>query len=371
MKCERARELFSEYLEGGADYALTATVRGHIGQCQSCGSEFELFRQTYELLDTLPQVEPPRDLRHEVVMRAARVQHAERWSAGAKSAWTINWDVLLGRLRPARAVAIACAGAVLAVILLGVPRSAYQIVLDRLTSGTEVAVNMKASERPGDAIEASPLSQLELGRRREWQARKLGRNTLWVTVKPTDDPALYQIRAAINYDALLVGEMTARIGAKVYLMPAGGSESLVDESVGTLYWQGNVLKDEPIQVPVIADESEGRAVLVVWDFRHRHFAQVVFLPAQRRVSPSDDVFRFSVSGGGLRSTGDLYAALDTIARGYGVPIIANAFLTEKPSMIDFGDETLDQVLIKALKPIELDWLSADGAIYVDREYDVP
>ena len=113
MNCERARELFSDYLEGGVDHAVAALVRGHLDQCSACTGDLDALKRTWSMLDMLPEVEPSVDFRHTVVMRAVRCQHEQ--SKSKQPRFTINWDAFLGRLAPARAIAIACTGAILAV----------------------------------------------------------------------------------------------------------------------------------------------------------------------------------------------------------------------------------------------------------------
>lgn len=83
------------------------------------------------------------------------------------------------------------------------------------------------------------------------------------------------------------------------------------------------------------------------------------------------MFDLSVGGGEFASGGDdLYSTLQTIAKDYGVPVIANAYLDKKPSVVSFGKASLEEALIQTLKPVGLDWLVADRAVHVDRQYDV-
>ena len=375
MNCERARELFSGYLEGGTDRGFAADLRGHLGQCESCSREFELFKQTWHLLGTLPEVEPPSNFRHDVIMRAACTQHEELQSA-RRSVFAVNWDLLLTRLVPARAVAIACAGAVLAVILLRVPPSAYEHFAGMFNP--RVDIESVESNRPANAIEASPLS-MESELKHEWQSRKLGRNTVWVTVSPKDNgngATVYRVMLSINKAALLPDETTQRIGARVYLLP-GNKFTVEDVKAAVPEWDGSILADSPVLVPVmpvIVAQSQGRVasvnLLVTWRFRHRDFAYIIFIPTQRMPS-SRDVFDFSMGGAGFaRGGSDLYSTLQTIAQDYGVPVIASAYLNRHLPVIRFGTEALDETLMQTLKPVGLDWLFADQAVYVDREYDV-
>ena len=372
MNCERARELFSDYLEGGVDHAVAALVRGHLDQCPACTGELDALKRTWSMLDMLPQVESPVDLRHTVVMRAARLQHEQTKSRQGR--FSINWDVFLGRLAPARAVAIACTGAILAVLLLWVPPSAYEHMASIFTPSATV-LNPVETPRLSNAIEASPLS-MEAERKQEWQSRKLGRNTVWVSVSPRENgegTTVYRVTLSVNEAALLADETTRRIGASVYVLPAN-KFSFDEVKLSEPEWTGNILTDSPVRVPVmLVDQSQGGPgsvnLLVTWRFRQREFADIIFIPSQR--TPRSDMFDLSVGGGEFNSGGDdLYSALQTIAKDYGVPVIANAYLDQKPSVVSFEKASIEEALIQTLKPVGLDWLVADRTVYVDRQYDV-
>ena len=375
MKCERAKELFSEYLEGGADHALTDTIRRHMGQCSSCAREFELFKQTRCMLEALPEAEPPMEFRHDVVMRVARMQHErERGTAGRILGF--SWESLLGGLRPARAVAIACAFAAFAIVLLTVPDSAYDYFAGVFNPGVRIVQSVEP-QQSANVVEASPLSKLESRRKHEWQARKLGRNTLWVALEcegNRDNTTLYRLMLSINPDALLPGDVTTRIGARIFLLPPNTFGDNVIESASAA-WQGNILAESPVIVPVIVDQSSSRTgsvnLLVAWRFRGRDFAKIIFLPTQKQAFSARNTFGFSIGDSGFSQAGTgLYPTLETVAQDYGVAVVANAYLPGNPSVLGLGEGDLDQALRKVLKPIGLDWLYADGAVYVDREYKV-
>ncbi|HET6455374.1 MAG TPA: zf-HC2 domain-containing protein [Armatimonadota bacterium] len=372
MNCERAKELFSEYLEGGVDHAVAALVRSHLDLCPACAGELNALKQTWSMLDAMPQVEPPCDFRHSVVMQAARLQHQEAKSR--QPGFVINWDAFLGRLAPARAIAIACLGAILAVLLLWVPPSAYEHVAGIFTPSATV-LNPIETPRPANAIEASPLS-MEAERKQEWQSRKLGRNMIWVSVSPRENgegTMIYRVTLSVNESALLPDETSQRIGASVYVLPAGRFS--VDEAkLSEPEWQGNVLVDSPVRVPVmLVDRAQGGPgsvnLLITWRFRQREFADIIIIPSKR--SSRNDVFDLSVNADEFAPVGDdLYSTLQTIAKDYGVPVITNAYLDQNPSVVSFGKASLEEALIQTLKPIGLDWLAADRSVYVDRQYDV-
>ncbi len=369
MKCERARELFSEYLEGSIDHALTATVRAHVDQCPGCEHELKMLSRTWDVIGSLPEVEPPPDFRHDVVMQVARIQH-ERAREAKQGTFGLSWDYLFGRLAPVRAIAVACAGALLAALLLRVPQGMYDYVVQRM--GGEQAIVGLAEERApaADAIEASTLYS---NVKRDWQSRVLGRNALWISVaanEVAEGRSVYEVTLSINQKAL-VDEITLRIGAQVYLLPPN-QFSLDGEHQPSLVWDGNVLADVPVVVPMIVDRSQGRSgsanLLVSYRFRKRDFAQIVLIPTGSRSSFPANAFGFPIDAGFRTAGNDLHAALQSLAQDYGMPIIANAQLNVKPSVVDLGSDSVEDALRKTLKPVGLTWAFIEKAVYVDREF---
>lgn len=372
MNCERARERFSEYLEGNLDLSTTALVRGHIEACDSCSREYNLFRQTWSSLGSLPEVSVPANLRHDVIMRMARMQH-ERRHGIRRSLPSLSWDLMFRHIIPARAVAVALTAAALALVLLGVPETTYDYVASRL-SPKAIAPSTDSGKASGSVgLEVSPFDE---NRRVEWQNRKLGRNTLWIKVDREENGSsmtLYRVSLSINHSALLDGDDTARIGAQVHLLPPGHFDPNGIYSAQAV-WDGNILRGPGVQIPVLIDQSQERGgtvgLLITWRFRDRNHSQVVFIPAQRRSSPSPSLgFPMSEVSSGA-SHEDVYTALRKISRDFGVPIIVNSHLAEKPPVLNAGGSSLDQALRNSLESISLDWLYSDRAVYVDRKYDV-
>jgi len=365
MNCERARELFSEYHEEGVDVALVAVVRGHLNQCPDCSREFEAFKHTWAVLDRLPEIEIPRGLRHDVVMRAARDQH-ERIALARGNA--LRWDAFIGRLVPMRGVAVAAAVAALALILLRIPESAYVHFTSMFSPKVEIGQTVKMSSDAGTSA-----LRMDSSRKQEWLTRKLSRNTVWISVTPRDNgdgSMVYRVMLTINTHAFLPDEAGRRIGAEVHLLPANRFD-YQGINAATSVWSGNILDNSPVLVPVIVDRTQGKEdtvnLLVTWNFQQREFGQIVMIPTQRTGRPGD-VFDFSAKGGFATSETGLYPSLQIVAQEYGVPVVANAYLTESPAAISSGRGDLNDALSQLLRSTELDWLVSDGVVYVDRQY---
>ncbi len=366
MKCERARELYSEYLEGSIDYALTATVRSHVDQCDGCKSELASFQRTWGLIGTLPEVEPPSSFRHDVVMRAARMQHEQRKSE-KQGFLGVKWDQVFGRLIPARAVAVACAGAILAAILLNLPAEVMTF-FDRGSEGVQVSGEL----RQPVSIQASPLN----AKKADWLNRIGNYNALWVSVESTDiseGSSYYDLVLRINNEALATG-VTNRIPAQVYILPAGVYR-LEPGSQRKPVWSGNVLGDKPLPlvVPGICN-AQGEPVpitlLVTYQFRKMQFAKIVFIPSRdTKVRPTDALGLASEASTTVRDR-SLFGVLQAISQEYDKTIIANGSLDKKPAVFDISGRDVEQALHKVLRsePVHLDWAFIDEAIYVDRPY---
>ena len=61
MNCLIAEEHFSAYLEDELDYQTIKDFETHLTDCESCSSEFALFRKSVNLLHQLPRIEPSSD----------------------------------------------------------------------------------------------------------------------------------------------------------------------------------------------------------------------------------------------------------------------------------------------------------------------
>lgn len=364
MKCERAKELFSEYLEGSIDYALTATVRAHIDQCDGCKGDLVSFRRTWDAIGALPEVEPPSSFRHDVVMRAARLQHEHR-KTEKQGFLGVTWDYLFGRLLPARAIAIACAGAVLAAVLLNLPQG----IFTQFSQESRVFDVPGEGLRPPSSIEASPLN----AKREDWLGRIGNYNALWVSVESaslSEGSSYYELVLTINNKALATG-VTNRIPAQVYILPAGVYR-LEPGSQRKPVWSGNVLGDAPLPltVPGITN-SQGEPVpitlLVTYQFRKMQFSKVVFIPSRETRQRSTDAFGLAQNGAQGRDR-SLFGVLQAVSQEYSTPIIANGSLDKKPSVVDIGSGDIGGALRKVLEPVDLDWAFIDKSVHVDRHY---
>lgn len=359
MKCERARELFSDYLEGGIDYALTETVRGHLDQCTACKHDFEGLKRTWVAMGALPEVEPPVDFRHNVIMQVARMQHEQ--TKDPRKAVRSGWSSLLQWLSPARAAAVAAG-------VLVVGAMAFRII--PITSSGGFSAGLAGSigrSTESTSRNGAPVPTALDDRKSEWQNRKLLRNTIWTQVQPGHDSSgatVYRVALSINNNALVSEDVVGRVPTEVRLVP-NGRFSMDGADAFPLVWRGAITLDQPVQVPVITDRGDAPGeplkLLAEWRVRRRQFAQLIILPSTKISTVSTSV----------DTSGQLYPTLEMISRDYRVPVIVNAQLKDTSASPVPGDGVLGDELRKCLQSTRLDWIFADSAVYVDQKYAVP
>lgn len=92
MKCDEAREYFSEYVEGIEDSARIP-VEAHLRDCGKCQAEIRGLEKMLGLLRKMPEVEPPRDFLVKLNARIDEIEDVGLFSKlskilGQKWAWS-------------------------------------------------------------------------------------------------------------------------------------------------------------------------------------------------------------------------------------------------------------------------------------------
>lgn len=104
MTCDRAKELFSELLEGTLDAGLRQNADRHLQSCPACEHEFDAFRSLYARLGGWPEVNAPDDLSEKIF------RHLDK----------ADWDRKQAKPAGRTIFRIAFAGAVAAVVVAGI-----------------------------------------------------------------------------------------------------------------------------------------------------------------------------------------------------------------------------------------------------------
>jgi len=94
MHCQDAQELYSDYVEGKLDRAMTVSFENHLSDCASCQTEVEQFRSLWAGLEELPLAEPPAFF-HENIMSRIALEQAKAEEASARKRLFWDWSALL------------------------------------------------------------------------------------------------------------------------------------------------------------------------------------------------------------------------------------------------------------------------------------
>ena len=62
MKCLRAEELFSDYVEATLAIPLRLDLEDHLESCRECASLLESFREVINVMGALPAAQPSAEL---------------------------------------------------------------------------------------------------------------------------------------------------------------------------------------------------------------------------------------------------------------------------------------------------------------------
>jgi hypothetical protein len=109
MKCDKAQEFFSDYIESALDRPMTVALETHLSGCEACSKEVADLRQMWTVLDQVPQVEPPADF---VWRTTTRLQNELLNRREAEQARPLPW---WKRLTPVQSFSYAGIAAVLVV----------------------------------------------------------------------------------------------------------------------------------------------------------------------------------------------------------------------------------------------------------------
>jgi putative zinc finger protein len=61
MKCDKAQEFFSDYIESTLDEPMVVALETHLNGCEVCSADVADLRSMFTVLDKVPPVEPPAD----------------------------------------------------------------------------------------------------------------------------------------------------------------------------------------------------------------------------------------------------------------------------------------------------------------------
>ncbi len=106
MKCDRAQEFFSDYLERTLDRPMAASLETHLQECHACREDLEFLGDAVRSLSLMPEVEPPVNGDQEVIWTLRRL-HEQRLQAERNRPSFLAWLQNLGPARTAFAAGLA------------------------------------------------------------------------------------------------------------------------------------------------------------------------------------------------------------------------------------------------------------------------
>lgn len=285
MRCAKARDLFSSYLEGEMDVAASLLFEQHLAECPKCKAEYDRFNAAVMMLDEMPEVDPPANF-HASVM--ARVEQARGAAPSPVRWWQIDWQHVFTIRVPARAAAFVAAALVMVGVLVQVTPVGtgvmnllgLQKASDTLVTETQTATAPPWQLKSGDAVYDMSGSGLLIS----------------VTSRVDASPRTYALRLQARSDEPVA--FTVRAGSDKY---AG----LVVRN-----------QDSTIRVSVPASKELVTAQ-VKWHYKGESYSQSVYLP--QNFNPGAHAKRLSMRFDNM-AVGDL---LSSIARQYGVVILAS------------------------------------------------
>ena len=93
MQCNHAQELFSDYVTGDSDRALTVSIENHLANCTACSATVVDLRHAWAMLDQMPLVEPPPHF-HPNLMNKLAAELAQTELEAVRSAERVDWRSL-------------------------------------------------------------------------------------------------------------------------------------------------------------------------------------------------------------------------------------------------------------------------------------
>ncbi|OFX14210.1 MAG: hypothetical protein A2Z18_07985 [Armatimonadetes bacterium RBG_16_58_9] len=348
MKCSKAQELLSSYLENSIEPPMRVALEQHFAECAQCASAYDRFHAAAMMLDELPEMEPPPGF-HAAVM--ARMEQARRATPRPVRWWNVDWQSVFNARVPVRAVA------------MGVAVLLVLAVVVQLTPLNGIMANLiwqpgyqKAPVKEDPSVPKMPLPENIKQRARASYVQPGSGISIGVTVDSRNDAyTFYLLRLTTNTNAA--------IPARVFLLSDG--VTLPDErsadSVPKVF-DGSVSPRGPGDVPVVvtrgAENARSVVAQVMWEHGGRRYHQYLFLPPE---------FDLSVPRSGINAATrgvSLYEKLNAISAGYGIVVLASGDLRKRAPAVEAEYDDPESGLYCSLLRTDLRSKPLVSSIYV-------
>ena len=343
MKCVKAQELFSAYLEKTIQPPMGVAFEQHLAECARCKSEYEKFHATTVVLDELPQVAPPPEM-HAAIM--ARIQEARRESPRKVNWLRFEWPSVFTLRVPSRALAAGIA-------MLLVFAMTYQLTPLQSVTANLFGFN-KHTERLADDSGVAPMPMpwgvTAAGAKRADVGGGLMMGLSVNTTNPESTAFILRLAArdghSIPVRVSLMGDDALQNGAS-------------SNDPNSVLFMGTVAVGRQAAVPVVMAGCANRMVQVAkvtWQNGDRSYSEYVFMP-----------WTLGSESGDARVSIDNAAGsqiLSKLSAEYGVAVIASEAQVAKSMTVDVSAGTADEALVAAAQQMGLSREKLGSSVYI-------
>lgn len=339
MKCAKAQELFSSYLEKTIQPPLGVAFEQHLAECAQCKAAYDRFHATTVVLDELPMVEPPPDMRAAVM---ARVEAARREAPGRVNWLHMDWQRAFTLRVPAKAVAMGIAVVLASVGLMQLP------AVHTYTAGLIGGQRATQDFPDPSGIGGRPLpSGFKTDSEAKYADVAAGLSIGVRVVSSSASSAVYVVRLGARGDA--------EVPVQVSVLPVG---SLVSDASDMPY-AGMAAKNREAQKTIeVTQSGDGRAVkiaVVSWKSGGQSFTEYVYMPSVFGKVTQDA--NASVSGVGMSEL------LSKLSADYGTVIIADGQCAARTATVSVNAASADAALSAASRQAGLELRPLAPSIY--------
>ncbi|MHB9037483.1 MAG: anti-sigma factor [Armatimonadota bacterium] len=330
MKCTRAQDMFSAYMENAMEPPLRVALEQHIAECPQCKADYEKFNAAVMMLEELPELETPSGF-HAAVM--ARVERERVVAPRSVKWWNLDWQRVFTIRVPARAAAMGFAILLLMVMMIQLT-PATTVVADWF--GIPRAVKNSVGDDPADAPKLTDTTP-------DYDMARAG---LSISVEPGAS-GVYRLHVA--------AKQNKPVNFSIYMLPDDASSSA---GVDGAYQTGYVRQGERSTTRIsIASSVDSQVLDVTWSYGGRNYSRFVFLPSQFDAAASGKSLQLSINDMSM------YDALKTISRSYGVVILATGDLGRKINYAGVDSGTPEDALYRSTMQAKMRWQAVDSSIY--------
>jgi predicted anti-sigma-YlaC factor YlaD len=344
MKCGKAQELFSSYLEKTIQPPMGVAFEQHLAECARCKAAYDRFHATTIVLDELPVVEPPPDL-HAVIM--SRVEQARREAPGRVKWLHFDWQSVFTLRIPAKA--LAAGFALLLVFVMAMQLTPLHSYVAGLSGVQRISKHLPMEETYANPPEPAGFTTHSGVRYADVGAGL----SVGVTVDKTEQAdSLYDIRLAA------VGDASVQV--RVYELPEGSAGGSVHSSdLTSVRYIGTVSGSKGATARIIQPESgtKAKVAMIIWKGDSGSGSELVYLPPEFGEESS--------AGISLQST-DVCEILSRLSADYGAVILAPAGCGAKTALLDVTASSAKQAMAAVAQQAGLGLRVLRPSVYVVR-----